>query len=423
MRRIAHIDVNAFYCSCERLFRPDLAETPLVVLSNNDGCVVARDSKVKALGIPMGQPWFELRPLARKHGIRAFSSNYTLYGDMSRRVMSVIAQFAPDQEIYSIDESFLDLTPQPRLVASNTGKAIRERVLRWTGLPVCVGIGETKTLAKYADWLAKHDNTFGGVCDLTTMPAEERNARMAATEVRETWGIGRRLAERLRADSVYTIADLAKADARRLRERYGVVVERTARELSGIPCLELESPTPKKQIIASRSFGGPVYTLEALAEPIRQYMGRAAEKLRRQSSTASVVGVWIETNRFRKQDSQYTPSATLALAEPSDDSIALTETAMRVLRAIYRPSYRYVKAGVMLLDLRDRVCQQGQLFSAPPERAELMRTLDKVNAKWGRGTLGLGSAGLASARSWTMNRQMLSPRYTTCWNELPVVRA
>lgn len=427
-RRIVHVDVNSMYCSCERLMRPDLERTPIVVLSNNDGCVVARDSAVKALGIPMGMPWFQLRPLAREHGIVAFSSNYTLYGDMSRRVMDVLAQFSPDMEIYSIDEAFISITEQPQLDGRATGRSIRARVRQWTGLPVGVGIGETKTLAKMADWIAKHDPDTGGVCDLTTMPVEERNARMAAIEVRETWGVGRRLAERLREDHVFTVADLAGAEPRRLRERYGVVLERTALELRGISCIDLEqAPPPRKQIIASRSFGAPVYTLQELAEPIRQYMGRAAEKLRDQGSVAGVVGVWIETNRFRKQDAQYSPSATITLPSSTDDTATLTQYAQRVLRSIFRDSYRYVKGGVMLLDIRDRSIEQGQLFAAHASgidgREELMRTLDRVNAKWGRGTMGIGTAGLATARTWSMHRDMLSPCYTTRWSDLPVVKA
>lgn len=429
MRRIAHIDVNAFYCSCERVFRPDLENTPIVVLSNNDGCVVARDARVKALGVPMGMPWYQLKEQARKQGIVAFSSNYTLYGDMSRRVMDVLGQFAPDQEIYSIDESFLDFTPQPHVHAATAGREIIRRVRQWTGLPVCVGIGRTKTLAKLADWIAKHDPTLGGVCDLTAMPADTLADRLGNIEVREVWGVGRKLAERLREDGVWTVRDLRAADPRRIRDRYTVTLERTVRELQGTMCIELEeAPPPKQQIIASRSFGAPVYGLDELAEPIREYMGRAAAKLRRQGSVAGAVGAWIETNRFREQDAQYSPSATLLLPIPSDDTAALTRWARRVLQGIYRPGFRYVKAGVMLLDLRERGIGQGSLFdsSTPTEnraRSTLMTTLDKVNAKWGNGTLGLGSAGLHDPRRWAMHRDLMSRRYTTRWDELPIARS
>lgn len=428
MRRIAHIDVNAFYCSCERLFRPDLAERPIVVLSNGDGCVVARDARVKALGVPMGQAWFEMKSFAREHGIVAFSSNYTLYGDMSRRVMSVLGQFSPDVEVYSIDEAFIDLTPQPKLPGNATGQAIRNRVLRWTGLPVCVGIGATKTQAKLADWIAKHDATLGGVCDLTTMAPTELSCRFHEIEVREVWGVGRRLAERLRKFGIRTVADLAAADARRLREHFSVVLERTVRELQGEACMDLEQDIPaRQQIIASRTFSAPVYEADDMAESIRQYMGRAAAKLRSQGSVARTLGIWIETNRFRTQDAQHNGSGTVTLPKATDDSGVLIAWAVVLMRKIFKPGHRYWKSGVMLLDLAAKGAEQLALFDAPPilvedRRSNAMQVLDAVNAKWGRGTLGIGSAGLRGGRSWSMQRRMLSPRYTTRWEELPVVR-
>ncbi|MDN5863661.1 MAG: Y-family DNA polymerase [Gammaproteobacteria bacterium] len=429
MRRIAHIDVNAFYCSCERLFRPDLAERPIVVLSNGDGCVVARDAMVKRLGVPMGQPWFEMKRFAGKHGIVAFSSNYTFYGDMSRRVMDVLGRFSPDQEIYSIDESFLDLTPQPRLSGAVVGQAIRGRVRRWTGLPVCVGIGRTKTEAKLADWIAKHDPALGGVCDLAAMNGIERRDRETAIEVREVWGVGRRLAERLRNLGIFTVADLAAADPRHLRAHFSVMLERTARELRGEACLELdEVPPPRRQIVASRTFSAPVYTPGEMAESMRTYMGRAAARMRAQGSVAGAVGVWIETNRFRTHEAQHNGSATIPLPAPSDDEAVLTAWAVELMRRIFRPGCRYWKSGVMLLDLIPRGSEQRLLFDAPlPEtearRHRAMQTLDAVNGKWGRGTLGLGSAGLRGPRHWSMKRELLSPRYTTSWRELPVARA
>jgi DNA polymerase V len=427
--RLAHIDVNAFYCSCERLFRPDLAERPIVVLSNGDGCVVARDSRVKQLGIPMGEPWFRLKPYAREHGIVAFSSNYTFYGSMSARVMAVLRQFSPDVEIYSIDEAFMDLTPQPHAQGAASGQAIRERVLRWTGLPVCVGIGATKTQAKLADWMAKHDPAFGGVCDLTTMPRAEREARFAAIESREVWGIGRRFAERLRDCGIHSVADLCRADPRRLRLRFNVVLERTVRELQGEACLPLEeAPQPRKQIVASRTFSTPVFTPEEMAESIREYMGRAAARLRGQGSVAGAVGVWIETNRFRTFEVRHNGSRTVALPAPTDDTAVLTQWATAIMRSVFRSGARYWKAGVMLLDLSAKGREQLCLFDAPlpareAGRTEAMRVLDRINAKWGRGTLGVGSAGLAAPRHWSMRRDLLSPCYTTRWRELPIARA
>lgn len=429
MTRIAHIDCNAFYCSCERLFRPDLAERPIVVLSNGDGCVVARDKMVKRLGVPMGEAWFQLKPFARKHGIVAFSSNYTFYGSMSSRVMSVLKQFSPDVEIYSIDEAFIDLTPQPRADGITTGQEIRERVRRWTGLPVCVGIGATKTQAKLGDWIAKHDDTLGGVCDLTAMPETEKARRFAEIEVREIWGIGRRIAERMWHMNLRTVGDLMDADPRCLREHFNVVLEKTIRELQGEPCVSMEdAPPAKRQIIASRTFSEPVYTPDEMAESMREYMGRAAYKLRRQNSVAGAVGVWIETNRFRTQDEQHNGSRTVALPMATDDTGALTTWAVAIMRAVFKPGMRYWKSGVMLLDIRPKGQEQLCLFdaAAPPvedRRSTLARVMDTVNTKWGRGTLGIGSAGLAGNRRWAMRRDLLSPRYTTRWDELPIAKA
>ncbi len=428
--RIALVDVNNFYCSCERVFRPDLENVPLVVLSNNDGCVVARSAEVKTLGVSVGTPWFQLRDLAKKHGILAFSSNYTFYGDMSSRVMRIVGQFSPDQEIYSIDETFLDFARQPHLELVATGRAIRARIQQWTGLPVCVGFGYTKTLAKLANHVAKKYPEWQGVCDLGTLPPRDREALLAMIEVREVWGVGRRLAAQLIAAGIPSVADLQACDPKWIRARFSVVLERTVRELQGRTCLDLETMGPaRKEIIASRSFGSPVYRLDELAEAIREYMARAACRLRQQGSVAASVGVWIETNRFRKQDSQYSPSATLPLVVPTDDTRLLTQTAQAVLRTVFRSGYRYVKAGVMLLDLRARRdLQQGDLFGIESavmtaRRAALTATLDRVNAKWGPGTLGIGSAGLQRDRRWMMARGKLSPAYTTKWSELRRVRA
>ncbi len=428
-RRIALVDVNNFYCSCERVFQPKYNGTPLVVLSNNDGCVVARSAEVKALGVQMGTPWFQMQDLARQHGIVAFSSNYTLYGDMSARCMRVIGQFVPpeDQEVYSIDESFVDFTHQPRLDLTATGHAIRTRVRQWTGLPVCVGVGRTKTLAKLANHIAKKRSEWQSVCDLTTAPADAIDAAMASIEVRDVWGVGRRIATRLLPMGVRTVAELRAADPRRMREHFGVVLERTVRELNGVACLDLEDMQPKKQIIASRAFGAPVYSLVELAESIREYMARAVRKLRLQSGVAGMVGAWVETNRFREQDAQYSPSATIPLALPSDDIATLTAAAMQVLRGIYRPGFRYVKSGVMLLDLSDKSMHQGDLFAGDmpainPRREQLLATLDRANSRWGRHTIGLGSSGIQARAAWAMQRGNLTPAYTTRWAELPVVR-
>jgi DNA polymerase V len=429
LQRIALVDANSFYCSCERVFRPDLEDVPVVVLSNNDGCVVARSAEVKAMGVPMGAPWFKMREQAQKNGIIAFSSNYTLYGDLSRRFMSVLASHvAPDeQEIYSIDECFLDFTRHPHLDLTVKGNVIRDQVRQWTALPVCVGVGSTKTLAKFANNVAKKQPAWSGVCDLTALSEAEQIAVMGQFEVRDVWGIGRRIAMQLMEFGVRTVADLRACDPKRIRERFSVVVERTVNELRGVACVAWESqPAARQQIIASRSFGGPLYTVEQLAAPIRFHMGRAAEKLRQQGSVAGVLGVWLETNQFRPQDAQYSPAKNIPLPMPTDDTAALTAWATALLRVIYKPGYRYVKAGCMLMDLRERGIVQGSLFDVAPieqdkRRETLMGVLDKANGKWGRGTMGIGSAGVKDQRGWAMSRENLSPCYTTRWEDLRVV--
>lgn len=430
-RRLALVDANSFYCSVERIFRPDLEGVPVVVLSNNDGCVVARSAEVKKLGVAMGMPWFQMKDLARQHNILAFSSNYTLYGDISRRFMAVLAQFVPpeEQEVYSIDECFLDFTHQPQLDLTVIGRLMRDRVKRWTGLPVCAGFGSTKTLAKFANNVAKKQPQWGGVCDLTALTEVELVEVLGQFEVRDVWGIGRKIAMQLMDYGVRTAADLRACDPKRIRERFTVVLERTVSELRGIACVAWENqPSAKKQIIASRSFGGPLYTPEQLAEPVRFHMQRAAEKLRQQDSIAGSVGVFLETNRFRPQDAQYSPSRAIHLPVATDDTAALTSWATTLMRAIYKPGFRYVKAGVMLMDLRERGVVQGSLFnSISPERdlrrETLMGVLDRANGKWGRGTMGVGSAGVKNQSGWAMSRENLSPCYTTRWDELREVLA
>lgn len=428
-RRIALVDVNNFFCSCERVFQPRYEGVPIVVLSNNDGCVVARSAESKALGIPMCAPWHELKDVARRHRVVAFSSNYTLYGDLSARCMRVIGQWVPpeDQEVYSIDESFLDFTHQPQLDLTATGQAIRARVRQWTGLPVCVGIAETKTLAKLANHVAKRRPEWNGVCDFTTAAPATRAALLGEIAVTEVWGVGGRIGRRLAEQGVLTVAQLCATDPRRLREQFGVVMERTVRELLGEPCLGLEQPQPKQQIVASRSFGAPVFEVDELAESVREFMARAVRKLRLQGGVAGAVGVWIETNRFRPQDAQYFPSATVALPVHTDDVASLTYAAQRVLRTIYRRGFRYVKSGVMLMDLRDKAVEQGDLFDGLPSpatapRERLLDVLDRANARWGRGTIGLGNAGMQGGRRWAMLRGNLTPAYSTRWSELREVR-
>ncbi len=417
----ALIDGNNFYVSCERVFNPALAQTPMVVLSNNDGCVVARSNEVKALGVKMGVPWFQIRELAEKHGIRAFSSNYSLYADMSSRMMSVLAAYSPDQEMYSIDECFLGLAGFERYDLAAYGQRMRAQVRQWIGIPVCVGIAETKTLAKLANHCAKK-NLAGedGVCDLTRLDTAQRGRIFAGVPVNEVWGVGRRLSEQLGRRGIRTVEDLRQADAETLRQAFSVVLERTVRELNGVSCLSLEAVAPnKQQIISSRSFGAYVHDLAALAEAVATYTARAAEKLRRQGSQAGMLQVYIRTNPF-KDNAQYQPSITVPLPEASDDTTRLIRAAQWGLRKIYKPGYAYQKAGIALLDLRPRAQAQISLFAPAPGRGELMRVMDRINAVYGSGTLHSAAEGVR--QHWRMKRGRMSPAYTTQWNQLPEVR-
>ena len=321
----ALVDCNNFYASCEKLFDPTLTHRPVVVLSNNDGCVVARSAEVKALGIAMGVPWFKIQEQARQYGIVAFSSNYALYADISNRVVEVLSQFSPHLEVYSIDESFLDLSGFAHQELTAYGVSIRQRVWDWLGMPVCVGIAPTKTLAKLANHCAKK-NLAGknGVCDFTTLSPGTLSELLSGIEVGEVWGIGRRISARLAEMGVRTVRDLRDADAETIRTRFSVVTERTVRELRGISCLDLETMVPdKQQIMSSRSFGHYVYDLKELEEAVATYIGRAAEKLRRQGSLAGALMVTIRTNPFSEREAQYQKALTIALPEATADSRVL----------------------------------------------------------------------------------------------------
>lgn len=422
----ALVDCNNFYASCEKLFDPTLTHKPVVVLSNNDGCVVARSAEVKALGIPMGVPWFKIQEQARQHGIVAFSSNYALYADMSNRVVEVLNQFSPSLEVYSIDESFLDLSGFATFELETYGQAIRQRVRDRLGMPVCVGIASTKTLAKLANHCAKK-NLAGknGVCAFTTLSPATLSELLSGIEVGEVWGIGRKISTRLAEMGILTVRDLRAADTETIRSRFPVVTERTVRELRGVSCLDLEKMAPdKQQIMSSRSFGRYVYGLKELEEAVAAYIGRAAEKLRRQDALAGALMVYIRTNPFSEREAQYQKALTIALPEATADSRVLVGWGLRMLRHIDRPGYAYQKAGVMLSELRPRAMQQGSLFAGPgnDSRAHrLMAAMDTLNGKYGRGTLRIAAEGIGPA--WRMKRERLSPGYTTDWEELPVVMA
>lgn len=443
---LALVDGNNFYVSCERVFRPSLVGRPVVVLSNNDGCAIARSNEAKALGIRMGQPWFECRQLEQQHGLVALSANFALYGDMSHRMMTVAASHAPRQEVYSIDESFLDFAGVSGDLVVR-GRAMREQILAWVGIPCCVGLGPTKTLAKLANHVAKtaerkpgaYSAALAQVCNLGAMSDSERDAVFAATAVGEVWGVGPRISAKLQAGGVNTVLDLVQLDAATVRRHFSVVLEKTVRELQGVPCIEVDDePAAKQQIMCSRSFGQPITRGRDLAEALTEFASRAAVKLRNQASAAGAVHVFIRTSPFRADDPQYANSVTVPLVHPTADTAVLVASVIKGLRAIYRRGFRYAKAGVMLVDLQPQdVAQASFDFDAPAsvhsgdaaaqvskDRTQLMMTFDAVNRRFGRGSLLLAGAGAPKdKKAWGMRQDRRTPGYTTSWADMPVARA
>jgi len=416
----ALVDVNNFYASCEQLFDPRLRGRPLVVLSNNDGCVVARSAEARAIGVKMAAPWHKTRQLVESNGGTYRSSNYALYADMSDRVIEVLSTFSPNIEVYSIDECFLDFDGFADRTAH--GQRIRQRVQSWLGLPVCVGIAQTKTLAKLANHIAKKRPQFQGVCDLAAMPQAACDALLADTEVGEVWGVGPKLNIHLRHMGIATVAALRDADPQTLRERFSVVLERTVRELQGIPCADLElTPPAKQEVTSSRTFSGYVRDIETLRAAVSSHASRAAEKLRAQDSVAGGVTVFIQTNRFMKGP-QYQRALSVRLPSTSSDTPHLARWALRCLEGMYVCGYDYRKVGVILRDLGPATTGQLSLLEraaskqTEDRRAALNAVLDKVNQKWGRGTAKLSVE--AGSTHWHMARERLSPEYTTNWSGL-----
>lgn len=422
---LALVDCNNFYVSCERVFNPKLEGKPVVVLSNNDGCAVARSNEVKALGIKMAEPWFKIKDIAKRHGIIALSSNYSLYGDMSARVMAILSTFSPQQEVYSIDECFLDLTGFPADNLVTYGQEIRRTVRQSVGIPVCVGIADTKTLAKLANHCAKKGLAGAeGVCDFGRLDEAQRSAVFSNLAVGEVWGIGRRISARLNELGIKTVEDLRRSDPEYIRQQFSVVVERTVKELNGIPCIELEEAgTPRQQIMVSRSFGMPVTSLQDLIESVTSYAVTAAEKLRHDRSVAASLCVFIQSNPFKENEPQYSRSMVMPLTQPTDDTIKLVNAAIAGLKAIHRPGYRYKKSGVLLMGLHPKANLQASLFDEPQEQSKasgMMSVMDEINRKMGKGSLTIAAAGVRPL--WAMRRESKSPDYTTDWAELPVVR-
>lgn len=468
----ALVDGNNFYASCEVVFRPDLIGRPIVILSNNDGCAIARSNEAKALGIKMGAPWFQIKHLEDEAGLVALSANFALYGDMSDRMMSLVAGLGHKQEIYSIDESFVDLTGI-RGDMIRRSRLIRQRVLQWTGIPTCIGIGPTKTLAKLANHIAKTAERKPGVypeqisghgpngsagslaqiCHLGLLSEVDKRQVFQRTEVTEVWGVGARIGKQLKEAGIATVQDLVQLDPVTVARRWSVVLERTVRELQGTQCIGLEhEPPAKQQIACTRSFGHTVTEQAELAQAITEFASRAAEKLRRQKQQASQILTFIRTSPFRRQDDQYSRSMVWPLVRPTQDTAVLVNAALQTLKAIYRPGFNYAKAGVMLMDLVPEDFVQGELDwgdtgRAPREmgtcsdtthpkapardRSRVMGAMDNLNARYGRGTVKLASGGAehgpllkpgTTQDGWKMKQARRTPRYTTHWGELAVVK-
>lgn len=430
----ALVDGNNFYVSCERVFRPSLVGRPVVVLSNNDGCAIARSNEAKDLGIRMGAPWFQIRHLEQQAGLVALSANFTLYGDMSDRMMTLAAGLGPTQEIYSIDESFIGLHGV-RGDLVRRARIVRDRIHRWTGIPCGIGIGPTKTLAKLANHVAKtaerkpgsYPDGLARVCNLAALPAADLDAVLKATDVGEVWGVGPRIAAQLRAAGIQSALDLVGMDPATVRRRWSVTLERTVREVQGQRCIDLDdAPAPKQQIACTRSFGRPVTDLAPLIEAVSEFACHAAEKLRAQGELAAELLVFMHTSPHRAGP-QLSRSVTVPLRRPTADSRLLAKAAADGMRRMYVPGYMLIKAGVILVDLQQGSTEQTELELASDEgrdRTRLMVAMDTLNARFGKGTLQVAATGLdGPLRVWGMKQGRRTPQYTTKWEDVPTARA
>ncbi|MFT3994835.1 MAG: Y-family DNA polymerase [Dysgonomonas sp.] len=411
----ALVDCNNFYASCERVFRPDYRNVPIVVLSNNDGCVIARSNESKKLGIKMGVPAYQIKDEVRKYGIKVFSSNYTLYGDMSNRVMTILSSFTPNVEIYSIDEAFLDFTGFDNL--PEYGKHIVDTTTRWTGIPVSMGVAPTKTLAKVANKFAKKYKGYKGVCVIDT--DEKRIKALQKTDIGDVWGIGRRNEKKLKQQGVNTAYDFTQLQRSWVRKYMTVVGERTWLELNGISCISLEEVQPdKKQICTSRAFGKTVSNIEDLKEAIAYYVSVCAEKLRKQRSCAVSLLVFIQTNSFREDLPQYFNNKTIDLLVPSNSTLEITKYALMALESIYRDGFEYKKAGVIITEIVPDSGIQTNLFDNVDreKHTRLMKVVDNLNSGFTSNVLNLAIQG--QHKKWNLKRELLSPCYTTKVSDL-----
>ncbi len=413
----ALVDCNSFFASCEQIFRPDLRDKPIVVLSNNDGCIVARNAQAKALDIPDLIAYFKVKDILKKHQVQVFSSNYELYGDISRRIMQILKEFSEEMQIYSIDEAFLRISDYHcDGNYQEFGEYIRDSIWKRVRMPIAVGIGKTLTLAKLASHIAKKSPRCNNVCAITSTPPWRKIFEKIPTN--KIWGVGRKYSKRLSSDGIHSVWQLLNCNPKSMQRRYSVNLERTIEELNGIACYEMELKPPKKQqIVSTRSFGKRVTTLEGLQQSISQYTARACKKLRDQDDLVSSISVFIETNRF--QENYYAPSIKLKLPYPTNDTRVITSVAKHAVAQIYETERRYVRAGVGLIEIISRAPEQLDFLrqSQTPRSRNLMQVVDKINHRSGSGTAFFLSQGIK--QKWKMQRNMKSPSYTTCWQELP----
>ena len=412
------VDCNNFYVSCERVFNPKLEGRPAIVLSSNDGCAIARSAEAKDLGVKMAQPLFQIMDLVKQHDIQVLSANFHLYNDMSNRVMQVLADTAPSIQKYSVDECFLDITGMTEDLIG-FGRMLQTKVLKWTGIPVGVGIAETKTLAKIANRIAKESNKSGGVVNLVGSPWQTRALEM--TEVGDVWGIGKQYPKKLNRNGVKTALDFTNQPDGWIKREMGVSGLKTVRELRGEDCIGFESiPKPKQSILVSRSFGHEVSDLDSLTSAITMFATTAAGDIRKAELVSSTVSVFIETNRFTRGP-QYSPTQAMDLSPASNNTKHIVRAAVQGLKEIHREEFKYKKAGVMLLDLVDADHALPSLFDhLDPKDDALIEAFDQINRQQGPGSINFGNAGLSSG--WRSNSAYQSPRYTTEWASIPVVR-
>ena len=417
---IALIDCNNFYASCERIFNPKLIGRPIVVLSNNDGCIIARSKESKKLGIKMGEPYFKAKNVIEKNNVRVFSSNYSLYGDISQRVMETLSSFSSEIEIYSIDEAFLGLNGFENYELNTYCRHIRNTIKKWVGIPVSIGVGPTKTLSKIANNLAKKNSDYKGVCLLENKI--DMKKALELTKIEDVWGIGRRLSLFLRKYSIDTAYHFSQMDRGWIRKNMGVVGEKTYLELNGVSCLDLDLvPSDKQSCCVSRSFSQPIEKLFDLEESVSTYGSRVSEKIREEGLVAESMSVFVLTNHFNRREKQYSNSIKLHLPYPTNNSIKIVKRALEGIRKIYQSGYRYKKAGVILYGLTRHNVTRGLLDYDRDISDQIMNTMDKVNNRYGSSTLKIASEGIE--KIWKMKRENVSPCYTTRFDDIVVVKS